>query len=328
MSSYDDITEGLKKIHDSVYVSGTKRTSSYKSGHTNDGEYPRVKTYLDGGAVPSPWPTTLMGQGLSLVERGRRTLPVTPPDPPDPPDPPPPPTGTSYMTLASLSRVFGKWYTAPGSGAQEALSTAPPHTPWSSIAPSASITEISTPYGDGMRFVCNSEMEASWDADAKLSYAARDRDWEFLGLTEEWTFHFMLPTSGNPQGVPNTWAVNAMWELGHTSNASGHHIALDMQTGQVRCRVGRQTAPGNSYNYAYSAALAMDVWHSVLVRCKFSLGSDGSFFCSINGATLHDSGGATMWDSGGWPGVMQWGWYGQRMLDNEIRFAALQRVMA
>lgn len=83
MSAYDDITLGLQEIHDSVYVSG-KTSKSYKAGHR--AEYDRVKAYLDGGAEPSPFPTMLMGKGLTHVERGRRTLAPPPP-------PPPPPSG-------------------------------------------------------------------------------------------------------------------------------------------------------------------------------------------------------------------------------------------
>lgn len=243
---------------------------------------------------------------------------------------PGPAPGTPYDTLNSLSRVFGKWYTALGSGGQEPLSTSPPYTPWTSIAPNPSITEISTPHGAGLRFVCNDDMQASWEPASKLSYAAKDRDWAYEGKTEEWSFHFMLPASGNPQGIPNVWTVNGLWEIGHTSNASGHHLALDMQTGNVRCRLARQIAPGNNfqdYDWSYTPELALDAWVSVLVRCKWSRGSDGHFFCSVNGSTYHDSSGPTMWDVGGRPGVAQWGWYGTREKNNEIRFAAMQRAM-
>lgn len=82
MSAYDDITEGLDEIRRSAFVSGTTK-KSYKQASPQ--EAPRVFSYLDGGAEPSPFPTTLMGSGLTKVERGRRALSPTPP--------PPPPTG-------------------------------------------------------------------------------------------------------------------------------------------------------------------------------------------------------------------------------------------
>lgn len=82
MAPYDDITEGLLKQRNAKYVGGTAR-KSYKDD--NPKESPGVLAFLDGGPEPNPWPTTMMGQGLSLVERGRRALGAPPPPPPPPP---------------------------------------------------------------------------------------------------------------------------------------------------------------------------------------------------------------------------------------------------
>ena len=317
MSASEDILAGLKRIFGSAFFQQNPK-KTYKDYHPD--EYAAITAMLDGGAVPSVF-TSEAGRGFAQVEAARRALA------PPPPPPPPPDEGIAYDTLASLSRVFGKWYSALGSGGQEPLATSPPYTPWASISPNPSITEISTPHGAGLRFVCKDDMQASWDAAAKLSYAARDRDWAWVGQTEEWTFKAMFPSAGNPSGMTNAWAVNSLWEIGHTAD-SGHHIALDMQTGQPRFRVGRQYAGGNNYDYVYSPPFAMDVWHEFKVRCKWSQGSDGLFFCAINGETMHDRTGPTYFAGHGNPGVAQWGWYGTRALDNEVRIAHMRRVMA
>lgn len=78
MSAADDIAQGLDEIRRSAFVSGhTKK--SYEDA--NPAESARVFGYLDGGAVPSPFPTSLMGSGLTKVERGRRALVAPPPLP-------------------------------------------------------------------------------------------------------------------------------------------------------------------------------------------------------------------------------------------------------
>lgn len=82
MGATEDIAAGLDKIVRSAFVSGhTKK--SYEDGYP--AESAKVFSYLGGGTPPSPWPTTLMGDGLSLVERGRRALAAPPPPPPPPP---------------------------------------------------------------------------------------------------------------------------------------------------------------------------------------------------------------------------------------------------
>lgn len=78
MPGLSDIASGLTKIQQSAFVGGhTKK--SYEDA--NPAEAGRVFAYLSGGNPPNPWPTTLMGQGLSEVERGRRTLASQPPVP-------------------------------------------------------------------------------------------------------------------------------------------------------------------------------------------------------------------------------------------------------
>lgn len=71
MSALDDITSGLKDIERSAFVSGHTKKSYEDSNPT---EANKVLSYLNGGSAPNPLPTTLMGQGLVKVERGRRAL--------------------------------------------------------------------------------------------------------------------------------------------------------------------------------------------------------------------------------------------------------------
>lgn len=71
MSALDDIVQGVDEIRRSAFVSGhTKK--SYKDA--NSGEAAKVFGYLAGGPAPAPWPATLMGSGLSKLERGHRQL--------------------------------------------------------------------------------------------------------------------------------------------------------------------------------------------------------------------------------------------------------------
>lgn len=116
MSAYDDINEGLDEIRRSAFVSGTTK-KSYKQASPK--EAPRVFGYLDGGAEPSPFPTTLMGSGLTKVERGRRALVPPPPPPPDP-------VWVSPLRITSGGVYSGNWEaTQPGQAAIVVATTQP-----------------------------------------------------------------------------------------------------------------------------------------------------------------------------------------------------------
>lgn len=99
MSAQDDIQTGLDRIWSSDFVQKNPK-KSYQGYHPD--EFNAVKAYVEGGAEPVPWPTTLLGDGLALVERGRRALEPEPPPPP----PPPPPVGEGYDFPAKF-QVFG-----------------------------------------------------------------------------------------------------------------------------------------------------------------------------------------------------------------------------
>lgn len=77
----DDIQTGLDRIWSSDFVQKNPK-KSYQAYHPD--EYNRVKAYVEGGAEPTPWPTTLLGDGLCLVERGRRGIGTPDPPPPEP----------------------------------------------------------------------------------------------------------------------------------------------------------------------------------------------------------------------------------------------------
>lgn len=71
MSVNDDIAQGLDEVARSAFVSGhTKK--SYEDA--NPTEAASVLSYLEGGDIPNPFPKTLMGSGLSKIERGRREM--------------------------------------------------------------------------------------------------------------------------------------------------------------------------------------------------------------------------------------------------------------
>lgn len=70
MSAQDDIQTGLDRIWSSDFVQKNPK-KSYQGYHPD--EFNAVKAYVEGGAEPVPWPTTLLGDGLALVERGAVT---------------------------------------------------------------------------------------------------------------------------------------------------------------------------------------------------------------------------------------------------------------
>ena len=103
MSAYDDIAQGLDEIFRSAFVSGSTK-GSYKQKYRP--EYDRVQAYLNGGVFPNPFPTTLMGSGLTKVERGKRALV---PEPPPPPPPPPPPGWQGPLVITRGGTYSGSW---------------------------------------------------------------------------------------------------------------------------------------------------------------------------------------------------------------------------
>jgi hypothetical protein len=112
----DDLTEGLDKIRRSAFVSGhTKK--SYEDA--NPQEAARVFSYLDGGAEPVPFPVSLMGQGLTQVERGKRPKP-------------PPQSGFGSALPPRMPESSGTtFYVAPGGNDGNPGSQA---SPWRTIS--------------------------------------------------------------------------------------------------------------------------------------------------------------------------------------------------
>ncbi len=78
MPPVDDIQNGLDRIWSSDFVQKNPK-KSYQAYHPD--EYNAVKAYVEGGAEPNSWPTTLLGEGLALVEKGRRALAAPEPEP-------------------------------------------------------------------------------------------------------------------------------------------------------------------------------------------------------------------------------------------------------
>ena len=107
MSAEQDIQTGLDRIWSSDFVQKNPK-KSYQAYHPD--EYNRVKAYVEGGSAPSPWPTTLLGDGLALVERGRRAAA---------PAPTPPPSDAYFVNDYSTQDFRTPWttlfsHTSPG----------------------------------------------------------------------------------------------------------------------------------------------------------------------------------------------------------------------
>jgi len=71
LAAIDDIKQGLDEVARSAFVGGHTKKSYEDSNPT---ESQKVFSYLEGGAIPNPLPSTLMGSGLVKIEKGRRAL--------------------------------------------------------------------------------------------------------------------------------------------------------------------------------------------------------------------------------------------------------------
>jgi chitodextrinase len=186
------------------------------------------------------------------------------------------------------------------------------------------MTEISTPYGPGLRVVAQAGVHvAPWDSGSKVVMGKWFYPSDFLGKTYDWQFHYMYPASGNAQGFPQTWHAGANFEVGHTEQ-SGHHIAVNTSqnpAGQID--IGIHLPPfGNNYAFTWLAnPIQLDHWYRVRFQIKWSTGSDGFINIWIDDVLRASRTGATV-TSGVIP-AMQVGYYSSNVLTNEVRFGGL-----
>jgi len=239
MSAQDDITQGLDEIFRSAFVSGSTK-GSYKQKYRP--EYDKVAAYLQGGAFPNPFPTTLMGSGLTKVERGRRNFPS------EPPPPPPPPTGFDIPTWQVSSTA------TTGEGNPEAFQSwliyDYPTTPVDSWG-GTPITAFWTPQADAAR-----------------------GSWEWW-----WLYEVNIPTSwdAGSEGTMNALGLDAHnqpgdvgwnFEPGCASGVSSIHLRY--KGGNLLLQHERQQDDNTGPNEYVIKNITEGGWHSV--ACQFILG--------------------------------------------------------
>jgi Polysaccharide lyase len=191
------------------------------------------------------------------------------------------------------------------------------------------ITPIATPYGTGMRYtaVGPNVQECVWDASTKCSYVKWYYPSDWLGKTYDWSFHIRLPSSGNPNGLAQTWHVNSFWEIGHPAVASGQVLAFDTTSfpGTIRFRFGVHLPPFTPSSYQFihpPGAIQFDQWYKVRHRLKWSSGSDGFQNLWINDVLVVSRTGPNI-AAGDTPPGLQPGWYGSDQLANQIDFSPI-----
>lgn len=234
MSASEYIQTGLDRIWSSDFVQKNPK-KSYQAYHPD--EYNRVKAYVEGGSEPNPFPTTLLGSGLALVERGRRQL-----APPPPPPPPPPSTYTHrFATYDPVTDdVTGTYNRFSPAGTWWVPGT-PEGNPWPQGGGIFPVTHAT--YGPGFRYVTTDEMlylAAGSDSVIARNAVQTNPDFPDLRYPVSGSVHTWETTIMRPSGV--TWP-NKIYEavvgMGFTHNSSpsggpintvGHHLYLDVNT--------------------------------------------------------------------------------------------------
>jgi hypothetical protein len=221
--------------------------------------------------------------------------PVTKPCTAPQPQPPPPPPGVSFDQLSD----FPVFFNIHGA------------------------SEISTPSGPGFRFVVPASMHPPWDVTSKASMGKWAYPADFLGKTYTWTFDVMLPSAGNPNGLPETWHAGTLFQ-DHTFFQSGHHLALDSLTfPSDRFRYGVWVGPGNNYEYQWSEQpIQYDRWYRFNWEIKYSTGADGYVKMWMDGVQVVNHAGPSIEPNSGL--AMQVGYYSAAQLTNEVRYGGVQ----
>jgi hypothetical protein len=187
------------------------------------------------------------------------------------------------------------------------------------------ISEIQTPQGPGFKVVVPAAMYPPWTTDMKAVLAVWEYPTSPIGQVEDWTYKFMFPSSGNPNGLPDAWTGGLLWEW-HTQTMSGNHLAID----------GRAAANGpyfrfelydpatGDYRRSLGPRVQFDHWYTARMQLKWSHGSDGWIKCWLDGAQVTDLTGATL--KAGESPKLQFGFYADAQKNNEVHFAGIRRA--
>lgn len=238
-------------------------------------------------------------EALGVKDAGE--YPSVAPPPPPPPDPGPLPASKKFTRKSD----FGYFFNGQG------------------------CSEISTPHGDGLRFLADTSMPAPWEANSKICQGA-ELDSRVAhpqaGDRTLWTWHMRFSAADNPNGF-NTgwWGHNVLIEFGTTGGSVGHEFTINTDG---TCSFFVREAAGQFPTRKYTTAqpVPLDAWIPVSWDIKWSYGSDGMMRGSIGGVQLLDRTGPTMWN-GERVRHLGIGWYSVKQLRNAVEFAGLQYAL-
>jgi hypothetical protein len=185
-------------------------------------------------------------------------------------------------------------------------------------------SEISTPSGPGFRFVVPASMHPPWDTTSKASLGKWAYPAGFLGKVHTWTMDVMLPSSGNPNGFPETWHAGALFESGHTATQSGHLLGINTVSYPTdRFIYGVWVGPGNNYEFTWSEEpIQYDRWYKFKLEVKYTTAADGYVKMWMDGVQVVNHAGPSIEPGSGL--AMQVGYYSAAQLTNEVRYGGVQ----
>lgn len=164
----------------------------------------------------------------------------------------------------------------------------PPNLPGASLwAQGGGIFPIATPYGPGLRLVCDPDMNYQGESPQTTRVCRFVMDpadtsrfptgVPYIGQTHTWEWTWMWPSAGNLSG----WA-QALIEGFVTGNtfegvaSVGHHLYLQATAGGgLTYYMGRQVGIGNYSPTASGITFAPDTYHHLKFELRYSRGSDG-----------------------------------------------------
>lgn len=312
-----------------------------------------VRAYEKGDGITVPSMATKYGKALVAAGKLHMSVIDLGAEWETPPPPPPPGGGTlpGYTALDDFNdwsawidsasaqwgpRIFFRRWRQPtpiaGSGVQYRDEDQAGAQLWSD---GSGIFLVSTPYGQGFRFVQNASVSRGSGSGVKIvDVNSILPTATYLGTTIDFITNVMYPSSGNPNGFPpfsgdpftGDWLNVLEWSDGGTG---------------VFRRIGQDPfAPGGRRFYAvrfdpsnpssvnagkvHGPLIVMDQWYKHRWKVKFTKDSSGSIewwvddvqYMSFFGQTVRSDEGAQF---------LEFGWYGMNTAGrNEIRHGGIQ----
>lgn len=212
------------------------------------------------------------------------------------------PSGGSGTLIRNFDRVNSSCFTVMRNKYQPPGSIwSPPETTSGTPWPGGVVgqTDISTPFGNGIKFVCLDAMSTPWASTNRISNGR----WEsglpnFVGTQQRWSGQLYFPSSGNTGGFPGGFFEgHVLAEIATTSggtfgSTNGHKLFLTPSR-QLRFAI-RATNEQFASTFFTSSSVALDTWHSVVWEIFHTTSSSGYQKGWINGTQIMNYTGPTI----------------------------------